>query len=58
MESAAVAFEPSQRDVEALIGEIGRYLDVLDAFRAAGCEPRFEDDEPVTRLLAGCYPGV
>lgn len=58
MEPATIAYEPPQADVETLVGEIERYLSVIGAFRAAGCEPRFEDDEPLARLLSGCYSGA
>ena len=58
MESPTTAYEPPQENVETLVGEIERYLDVVSAFRAVGCEPRFEDDEPLARLLSGCYPGT
>jgi hypothetical protein len=31
-------------DIEALVAEIRRYLAAVDAFRAAGCEPRWRTD--------------
>jgi hypothetical protein len=58
MESGTLAGNPLQADVERLLTEIERYLAVVGAFRAEGCEPRFEDDEPLARLLSGCYPGT
>jgi hypothetical protein len=32
---------PSKPVLEALLKEIRRYLDVVDVFRAEGCEPRW-----------------
>jgi hypothetical protein len=58
MESVTTPCEAPQADGERLVSEIERYLDVVGAFRAVGCEPRFEDDEPLARLLSGCYPGT
>jgi predicted CoA-binding protein len=36
--------ETHEIDVEALIAEIERYLDVVDVFRGEGYEPRWCDD--------------
>jgi hypothetical protein len=52
------AWEPALKDADVLIAEIEHYLGVVDVFRAEGCTPRFEDDEPLARLLSGCHPGV
>jgi len=37
--------DPRPADVELLIDEITRYLAVVDAFRAAGCELRWEGEK-------------
>ena len=58
MEPATLAGEPFQTDTETLIADIEQYLEVVGAFRAEGCEPSFVDDEPLARLLSGCYPGT
>jgi len=58
MESPTVVNEPVDADAETLLCEIQQYLDVIGMFRAEGCEPHFEDDEPLARLLSGCYPGT
>ena len=34
----------ARSDRKELIGEIGRYLSVVDAFRAAGCEPTWRPE--------------
>jgi hypothetical protein len=52
------AWEPAREDVDALVAEIEQYLGVVDSFRDEGCAPLFEDDEPLARLLSGCYPGT
>jgi hypothetical protein len=41
----------TETDVGALIAEVERYLAVVTAFRAAGCEPhwRFEYPQPPSR---------
>ena len=31
----------NELDIEALVAEIQRYLAAVDAFRAAGCQPRW-----------------
>jgi hypothetical protein len=36
--------DPRPADAEPLIDEITRYLAVVDAFRAAGCDPRWEGE--------------
>ena len=35
-------------DVEALVAEIERYLEVVDAFRSEGYEPRWSDCRETT----------
>jgi hypothetical protein len=40
-----------REDAEQLCAEIARYLAVVEAFRAEGCEPAYVDDEPLARVL-------
>jgi hypothetical protein len=35
-------------DITALVEEIRRYLAAVDAFRAAGCEPTWRAESPVS----------
>jgi hypothetical protein len=58
MKSATFLDERRDADAETLLCEIQQYLDVIGTFRAEGCEPHFEDDEPLARLLSGCYPAT
>lgn len=37
----AIPSVPGERALNALIDEIRRYLDVVELFRAEGCEPRW-----------------
>ena len=39
-----------RNDIEQLLGEIDRYLAVVDVFRLEGLEPAYADDEWMWRL--------
>lgn len=36
-------------DIDALLGEIARYLAAVDAFRAVACEPTWRPERPEGR---------
>jgi hypothetical protein len=45
--------EQTRIDPEALVAEVTRYLGVVDAFRAAGCEPTWRPElEPTGASVA------
>ncbi len=49
---ARVMDDAPKIDIEALLIEIGRYLAAVDAFRDAGCEPRWRRERrPVPSSL-------
>jgi hypothetical protein len=39
-------------DIEALVGEIERYLAAVDAFREADCEPRWRRERRPVHIAA------
>jgi hypothetical protein len=41
----------SSSHIDQLVTEIERYLEVVETFRVEGCEPSYEDNETLVRVL-------